>query len=233
MHSVEFIAHALFCKSARRKKGVWILQRTLKSVTCTIYHCVRWNLHSDQSNVRAGGKTQRPFANRTRRDAQKDKQKESAASCPLQCTQKRTKKQHNYCTHFPILIFQMAIFICLSKFFRMPEKCLIIFAFRIAGRVSGGGAEADGRTYITDISFKKCVQTRTGHHVFISSADDCHCSTCRDKNSMRFLNLMETKRTHQVYNARLVLFADNFFMIFFSNVHVIRTKHCGNGRRTK
>lgn len=25
----------------------------------------------------------------------------------------------------------MAIFICLSNFFRMPEKCLIIFAFHI------------------------------------------------------------------------------------------------------
>lgn len=39
-------------------------------------------------------------------------------------------EKHNR-THFPILIFQIAIFICLSKFFRMPEKCLIIFAFRI------------------------------------------------------------------------------------------------------
>lgn len=93
------------------------------------------------------------------------------ADWPATGTYSKTKNTNR--THFPILIFQMAIFICLSNFFRMPEKCLIIFAFHIE-RNGGPGGMGSGRSdlrqqssgepellgttahiYITDISFKK------------------------------------------------------------------------------
>lgn len=61
--------------------------------------------------------------------------------------------------------------------------------------VSYRGMEA-GHIYIADISFKKCVQTRTGHHIFISSAD-CHCFSCRRKFDVIF-KFNETKRSNHV-----------------------------------
>lgn len=95
---------------------------------------------------------------------------------------------------FPILIFQTAIFICLSNFSRMPEKCLIIFAFHIEKwNAAAAGKRGPRHIYITDISFKKCVRTRTGHHIFIFSVD-CHCFNCRQKIDVIF-KFNETKRS--------------------------------------
>lgn len=77
-------------------------------------------------------------------------------------------------------IFQMTIFICLSNFFRMPEKCLIIFAFHIEKR-------GRPRLYRPDISFKKCVQTRTGpSYIYILGGPPLFRLRTRQKSDVIF-----------------------------------------------
>lgn len=88
------------------------------------------------------------------------------------------------------LIFQMTIFICLSNFFRMPEKCLIIFAFHIEKR--------GGRVYIAPIFHLKNVSKREpSHHIFIFSADR-HCFAATRQKSDVIFKFNETKRSRRI-----------------------------------
>lgn len=108
----------------------------------------------------------------------------------------------------------------------MPEKCLIIFAFHIEKwNAVAAGKRGPRHIYITDISFKKCVRTRTGHHIFIFSVD-CHCFNCRQKIDVIF-KFNETKRSDKKWRAPLLrTWRSSFYFSLFAAAAATAAAFC-------
>lgn len=92
----------------------------------------------------------------------------------------KKKKCNLYSTHISNCYFYLS----LSKFFRMPEKCLIIFTFSIPTTyeyrqcMQRPDASISPIFHFKNNTRKKivCPNERTGHHIFISSTDTVYTS---------------------------------------------------------